>query len=52
MEFEMSQKFMWHHTEFFEGVRARLVDKDMQPRWKHASIHEVSQDEVQFFFQN
>lgn len=34
MEYGISQGFM-NHTEFFEGVRALLVDKDRNPQWKH-----------------
>lgn len=34
MEYQISQGFM-HHTEFFEGVRSLLVDKDRNPKWKH-----------------
>jgi len=34
MEYRISQGFM-NHTEFFEGVRALLVDKDRSPKWKH-----------------
>jgi len=30
MEYKLSQGFM-NHTEFFEGVRALLVDKDKNP---------------------
>ena len=37
MEYKISQGFM-RHTEFFEGVRALLIDKDKSPKWKHASI--------------
>ena len=38
------------HTEFFEGVRALLVDKDKSPKWKHASILDVTQEEIDWFF--
>lgn len=49
MEYKLSQGFM-DHTEFFEGVRALLVDKDKNPQWKHKSILDVTQDEVEWFF--
>lgn len=32
------------HPEFAEGVRALLVDKDNQPKWRHASVADVPQD--------
>mmetsp|Transcript_76420 Transcript_76420/g.105749 ORF Transcript_76420/g.105749 Transcript_76420/m.105749 type:complete len:89 (+) Transcript_76420:866-1132(+) len=50
MEYKISQGFM-EHTEFFEGVRALLVDKDRNPQWKHNHVNEVSADEVKFFFE-
>ena len=49
MEYGISQGFM-EHTEFYEGVRALLVDKDKNPQWKHASVAEVSPEDVAFFF--
>jgi len=49
MEYNMAQGFM-EHTEFFEGVRALLVDKDRSPKWKHASIRDVTPEDVAFFF--
>ena len=49
MEYKISQGFM-NHTEFFEGVRALLVDKDKNPQWKHKSVNDVTRDEVEFFF--
>lgn len=41
MEYRISQGFA-NHTEFFEGIRALLVDKDKKPQWKHKSVHEVT----------
>jgi hypothetical protein len=39
-----------NHTEFFEGVRALLVDKDKNPQWRHKSVDDVTREEVEFFF--
>ena len=49
MEYKIAQGFM-QHTEFFEGVRALLIDKDKSPKWKHSSVLEVTQEEVNWFF--
>lgn len=49
MEYKISQGFM-NHPEFFEGVRALLIDKDQAPKWSHSSIKEVTQEDVDFFF--
>lgn len=42
--------FMSPESDFYEGVRARLIDKDDRPAWKHSSIQEVPVDEVSGFF--
>lgn len=39
-------KHFARHPDFVEGVRAQLVDKDRQPRWRHASVAEVTRPEV------
>ena len=40
MEFRMCQTMMAKH-DFYEGVRANLVDKDRNPKWSPSSIYEV-----------
>ncbi|TDF81728.1 enoyl-CoA hydratase/isomerase family protein [Pseudomonas sp. H9] len=40
MEYAMSLNCC-RHPEFGEGVRARLIDKDQQPRWHWADIAQV-----------
>jgi hypothetical protein len=52
MEYKIFQGFMDYSncTEFFEGVRALLIDKDKNPKWRHSSVHDVSSDEIAYFF--
>ena len=38
-------------TEFVEGVRAQLVDKDRNPQWRHAHVRDVTRDEVLAMFE-
>ena len=40
MEFRLVRRFMRGH-DFYEGVRAALVDKDNQPKWQPASLADV-----------
>ena len=49
MEYGISQGYM-KHTEFYEGVRALLVDKDKNPQWKHSNVNEVTAEDVAYFF--
>eukprot|EP01104_Vermistella_antarctica_P006430 TRINITY_DN17133_c0_g1_i1.p1 TRINITY_DN17133_c0_g1~~TRINITY_DN17133_c0_g1_i1.p1 ORF type:complete len:427 (+),score=93.04 TRINITY_DN17133_c0_g1_i1:73-1281(+) len=51
MEFAISQTFMSKKQDFFEGVRALLVDKDRKPKWNPATVAEVSDEEVNDYFQ-
>ncbi|KAL9848478.1 3-hydroxyisobutyryl-CoA hydrolase, mitochondrial isoform 1-T1 [Geothlypis trichas] len=45
MEYRLSQACMKGH-DFYEGVRAVLIDKDQSPKWKPAALEEVSDEFV------
>jgi len=49
MEYRMSQACMAGH-DFYEGIRAVLVDKDRNPKWKPATLAEVGDDLVEAHF--
>ncbi len=49
MEYRLSQHFM-AGRDFFEGVRALVVDKDQKPVWRHATLDEVSDAQVDEYF--
>ena len=34
---------------FQEGIRAAIIDKDRNPKWKHANIKEVTQEDLDLF---
>lgn len=49
MEVELSVQFMQHH-DFFEGVRAILVEKDKNPQWLPTRLEDVSESTVESYF--
>ena len=49
MEYRLSQHLMAAH-DFFEGVRAVVIDKDQAPRWRPARLEEVSDAAVEEYF--
>ena len=50
MEYRMTQVFMAGH-DFFEGIRALLVDKDQSPKWQPPTLAEVTPADVARYFQ-
>jgi hypothetical protein len=49
-ELRIASQFM-EGKDFFEGVRALLVDKDGSPVWSPASLEDVSEADVEAYFQ-
>ena len=49
LEYRMTQHAMAGH-DFFEGIRAALIDKDRTPHWQHRSLADVTEAEVAAFF--
>jgi enoyl-CoA hydratase len=37
--------------DFYEGVRAAVIDKDQAPRWRPATVAEVSEERVDRYFE-
>ncbi|XP_048390263.1 3-hydroxyisobutyryl-CoA hydrolase, mitochondrial isoform X2 [Stegostoma tigrinum] len=51
MEYRLSQSCMRGH-DFYEGVRAVLIDKDQSPKWKPATLEEVTEEYLKSCFQS
>lgn len=49
MEYRLSQSFL-AADDFYEGVRALLVDKDKNPRWNPATLDAVDTARVERYF--
>jgi enoyl-CoA hydratase/carnithine racemase len=50
MEFRIVRRVMEGH-DFFEGVRAQIVDKDRSPLWRPASLEGVSDTDIARYFE-
>jgi enoyl-CoA hydratase len=49
LEYRLTQHVMAAH-DFYEGVRAMLIDRDKTPRWQPASLSELDADSVDGYF--
>jgi enoyl-CoA hydratase/carnithine racemase len=49
MERNISAQCM-KQADFYEGVRALLIDKDKSPRWTHESIAQVDKEFIESYF--
>lgn len=50
IEYRLSQHCMAGH-DFYEGIRALLVDKDHAPQWRPARLEDVSDAEIARYFE-
>lgn len=49
LDFQVSQHIVDGH-DFFEGIRAVLVDKDQNPHWKPSTLEGVSPEMIEGYF--
>lgn len=49
MELQLVSRW-FEQGEFFEGIRALIVDKDKTPHWKYSSIEQVPQTDINELF--
>lgn len=49
VDFNLIHAF-WHTPDFFEGVRAAIIDKDQTPKWQPPTILDITTTDVNAFF--
>jgi enoyl-CoA hydratase/carnithine racemase len=50
MEYRMAKACVRPGSDFYEGIRSVLIDRDHAPKWNPATIEAVTQDKVEKFF--
>lgn len=51
MEYRIGQVTLRKGSDFYEGIRAALVDKDRKPKWRPACVEDVTDEMVASYFQ-
>ncbi len=49
MEYHIACHFL-KGTDFFEGIRAAVIDKDRTPRWQPATLADVNEERIAHYF--
>jgi enoyl-CoA hydratase len=49
MDYRLANRFLLH-PDFFEGVRAAIIDKDHQPHWSPSHLQPITQQDIAAFF--
>jgi len=49
LEYRLTQHVMAAH-DFYEGIRAALIDRDRKPQWRPATLDEVSDNMIDAYF--
>lgn len=49
MELDVSLNFL-KTQDFYEGIRAQLIDKDRKPQWSHESLKKVTKAQIKRLF--
>lgn len=49
LEFTIAEHFLRSH-DFYEGIRAQLIDKDKQPKWSPQRIEDLSEADISSYF--
>jgi 3-hydroxyisobutyryl-CoA hydrolase len=49
MEFRITKRLL-EGSDFHEGVRALIIDKDKSPKWEPANLNEIDPEKIESFF--
>jgi len=49
LEFRIASR-IFHGADFFEGIRAVVIDKDLKPKWQPASLDDLTDEDVADYF--